>query len=250
MNLIPKSFRYISDKYPVHQIFLSDNESKSMDLTRFHGEKLYGDSYRLWDFGEILNLLSDSFSREIKEAFNTLVPYAYKADLARYCILYQYGGFYLDLGVSNFKPFPVLDNDLIAFSDGFDGESSWNVSNGLIYANPKIGILENCIIQVVQNSKSDYYGKTPLWPTGPGLFGREIARSVGDFRIELGNYDWHYYRRNRFVLPRVGCVAKGKRRVLSKNNLLRNFSRGIPGGNDYTSLWKDRQIYEFKEKSA
>ena len=246
MNLIPKSINYISDKYPVHQIFLSDNARESMDLTRLRGKKLYGDSYRLWEFSEVLNLIDVSFSREIKEAFNNLIPYAYKADLARYCILYQHGGFYLDLGVSSFKPFPVLDNDLIAFSDGFDGESSWNVANGLFYANPKIGILENCINQVAQTSRSGYYGKTPLWPTGPGLFGREIARGVDKFRVELGNYELHYYKRSRFILPRVGCVAKGKRSIMSKNKLLRNFSRGIPGGNDYTYLWQNRQIYGFK----
>jgi len=231
----------------VHQIRLTDLKENVLKRPKFPSNEEYRVSYKLWEFQEILSLLEQAFRPEVKEAFNNLKPYAYKADLARYCILYQFGGFYLDLGVTDFKPFSVLDKDLIAFSDGYDGVSSWNVANGFFYARRGLGILATCIDQIVQNSQIHYYGKTPLWPTGPGLFGRQIANCADNYNLEIGRYEWRYFRKNRFILPRIGCVAKGKRRILSKNNTLRYFTRGIPGGNDYTSMWNSKEIYNSEE---
>jgi hypothetical protein len=227
----------------VHQILLTNLRPESTKQLKFPTMDQFGDLYKLWEFEEITSLLELSFDAEVKDAFTNLKPYAYKADLARYCILYQFGGIYLDLSVTDFKPFAVLDRDLIAFSDGYDGESSWNVANGLFYAKKGLGILSKCISQIVRHSQSHYYGRTPLSPTGPGLFGRQIANSADDYNLEIGQYEWRYYAKNRFILPRVGCVAKGKRRILSRSNTLRHFTRGIPEGNDYTSMWNKNDIY-------
>jgi hypothetical protein len=51
--------------------------------------------YYLFDDNDCREFIKNNYSDKILNAFNSLIPGAYKADLWRYCILYKYGGIYI-----------------------------------------------------------------------------------------------------------------------------------------------------------
>jgi mannosyltransferase OCH1-like enzyme len=53
--------------------------------------------YKFYDDEDAKAFLSLHFPGEISEAFNAIIPGAFKADLLRYCLLFIYGGVYADV---------------------------------------------------------------------------------------------------------------------------------------------------------
>lgn len=66
--------------------------------------------YKLWDDISIKNLLKKHFP-DLLQIYNNLPYVVQKADLARYAILYIYGGVYCDMDSECLKPFDKLIND-------------------------------------------------------------------------------------------------------------------------------------------
>lgn len=62
-------------------------------------------TYVLCDDDECRNLLLDNFGVNYANAFDSLIPGAFKCDLWRYAILYLYGGVYLDIDIKPILPF-------------------------------------------------------------------------------------------------------------------------------------------------
>ena len=63
-------------------------------------------NYYLYDDYDCYKFIKNNFDEDILNTYNSLIPGAYKADLWRYCILYKFGGIYLDIKfepLNNFK---------------------------------------------------------------------------------------------------------------------------------------------------
>ena len=54
-------------------------------------------NHQLFDDYDCREFIKKNFTLEILNAYDSLIPGAYKADLWRYCILYKLGGIYLDI---------------------------------------------------------------------------------------------------------------------------------------------------------
>src|SRR5215210_6280508 len=63
--------------------------------------------HRLFRQDDVIKLLEEKFPKDILETYFALRPYAYRADLARYCILYEFGGLYADLAYFFVRPVPM-----------------------------------------------------------------------------------------------------------------------------------------------
>jgi mannosyltransferase OCH1-like enzyme len=61
----------------------------------------------LMDDEQCRDFIRDNFDKKTLEAYDSLVPGAYKADLWRYCILYKYGGIYLDIKLRSADDFKL-----------------------------------------------------------------------------------------------------------------------------------------------
>jgi len=55
--------------------------------------------YNFYNDEDARTFLSSHFPPEVREAYDALIPGAYKADLFRYCILLIHGGIYADVDV-------------------------------------------------------------------------------------------------------------------------------------------------------
>ena len=161
---------------PIVQIFISDHGGEPPELLRpaIHSVQQCFSAYRYTRYsGESLrSFIEQHFDREVLAAYDKLKPYAYKADLGRYCLLYEQGGWYADISILMRQAVgPMAANvDLVYFFDLGDGvvpgRSLFDVSNSLIYAKPRLALMARAIEQVVRHCRDEFCGS--LIAQGPG----------------------------------------------------------------------------------
>lgn len=209
--------------------------------------------HKLFSHDDIVEFLEDKFPPEVLRAFNTLRPYAYKADLARYCILYELGGIYAD--ISHFfvraLPFdggrPVVFRDLIL-------SAPWDTNNSVFAAPPHNSALALAIEMVCANVKRQHYGPTYLCPTGPALFGKAWAMTSEPEDLITGasslvKRDWL-----RKSAPDIDLPAAPQIQCLLLNGKVATIKRktgppgladlGIADSDNYVDRWNRREVYE------
>lgn len=125
--------------------------------------------YNLFDDNECYEFIKANFNDGVAEAYNKIIPGAYKADLWRYCVLYVNGGVYLDIKYSNVGDFRLKElTDKEYFMADLD-ESGSGIYNAFMICkagNPK---LRKAIEMVTKNVGEELYGDGCLSPTGPVL---------------------------------------------------------------------------------
>ena len=165
----------------VSQIYISDSKA---DLPEYLAtcvaqvKKLYPEfEYHLYNQETLRQFIADHFDASVVSAFDTLKPYAYKADLGKYCLLYALGGWYFDISVKLVNTVSVPDDiNLLAFRDiQQNSKTSWACGVAIMYAKPNNPVFQTAIDLVLANCQNHYYGINPLCTTGPVLFGQALA---------------------------------------------------------------------------
>jgi mannosyltransferase OCH1-like enzyme len=206
-------------------------------LLRLNYEKMTNSHPRfthyLFDENECLNFIKDNFGNEVSNAYNMLVPSAYKSDLWRYCILYINGGIYFDIKfycVNGFKLIALTEKEY--FARDLE-KSGGGTLNGLLAVKPKNEILKNCIRQIVENVKNSYYGKTCLDPTGPGLLGKYFTKQDKE-KMEL-----------YFANINIKNVVDEYVIVFNDVTVLKQYDgyRNAQTKKHYSELWNEKNIY-------
>lgn len=182
----------------------------------------------LFDDNDCREFIRTHFAKDVLEAYDTLIPGAYKADLWRYCVLYINGGIYLDIKlqcINGFKLIELTENNHYVK----DRPLPLSIYNALMAVQKGSPLLWKAIYRVVFNVKKRFYGKSALEPTGPIMLGNIILRNRMRPNIDLRHYQGGGYiiYKNKFVIstnyPEYGNERKRKH---------------------YGTLWGDRQIYK------
>jgi hypothetical protein len=224
-------------------------EENIASLKRHHP----GLPHRLFSDEDILAFLKAKFPREVLDAYNTLKPYSYKADLARYCILYELGGIYADLAYYFARALPFDGKRTTVFRDLFLS-SPWDTNTSVIAAPPRQKALELAIGLVCANVKRRYYGPTPLCPTGPAMFGKALSTACFPEELIVGNSAAYLrgYVGKRLPgvalpeTPRLHCLLFGEDIFVVKRKPVRVAGLadlGIANSDDYLDRWQNRDIY-------
>ena len=232
----------------VSQIFLSDDGA---ELSPYLGhavgtvqQAFSGANYQLYTKETLRDFIQDNYDKEVVAAYDSLKPYAYKADLGRYCLLNKLGGWYVDIGVRLVHLVDVGPRiKFLAFRDiqrfSF---TSWACSIGILYSQPNNLALQFAIEAIVNNCQEQYYGITPLCPTGPTLLGAALAANGGQSDFVYGDYlelTTNHQNKNRaFVLPDGTIMGWGKP---TDGGDLKGL--GAKGTNNYNELWAQKQVY-------
>jgi mannosyltransferase OCH1-like enzyme len=123
----------------------------------------------LFDDNECRSFIETHFDEEVVNAFDTLVPGAYKADLWRYCVLYIHGGIYLDVKykcVNDFRLISLTEKEWFVKDMETSGKG---IYNALMISKPKNPLYKQFIDKVTYNVQNRYYGDSSLSPTGPNM---------------------------------------------------------------------------------
>ena len=158
--------------------------------------------YHLFDDTDCKNFIKENFGLKIYDAFENLIPGAYKADLWRYCILFKYGGIYIDIKfyTNNFNFKELIDNDyFVKDRDGHWENNKIGIYNGFIIAKPKNFIFLKCINDIIDNIQICNMGLNALYPTGPGLMGKYF-KNTDQFILKFSIDGWHIQYNGKNIL--------------------------------------------------
>ena len=266
----------------LHQIFINDDNTLPDVLPSYMHDcteqlkKVYPDSeYNLYSGEDVEKILTDNFDKEIIWAYNKLKPYACKCDLARACILYLYGGLYVDLSILFINQIDKLERwEFFAFRDrNYASIRFWSVMNSIMYSKPKTKVLERVINRILNHCIHDYYGVVPVDVSATTVLGRSIVEEsqyVDNQDIAtLGQlYDMNQIMKlkcfaecqdvikinERFKDINAVFYQDNNKGVMSK---LIAFYKPLEGGNlknlgfkktnNYVQMWYNKQIYNNSE---
>lgn len=188
----------------------------------------------LYDDNDCRELIKKYFNSDVLNAYDTLIPGAYKADLWRLCVLYVYGGIYMDIKlicVNGFKLIELTEqNHFIK-----DRPTPLSIFNSMMVCQKNHPFLMVSINKIVNNVKNKFYGSNPLAPTGPVMLGNLILNHKIRLNIDMIHYEDGGYiiYRNRFVIS-TEYPEYNSERTSTYNSI--NTKR-------YDALWFDKNIY-------
>jgi hypothetical protein len=253
----------------IHQILINDKNKLPDEFPVFHNlcfnqiKKLYAnEDYHLYSGEELEEIIKNNFDSDVFTAYKKLKPYSYKSDLARYCLLYLYGGIYIDLNVYFINTLPNLDKlEFFAFRDlPISSKQSWAVQTGIMYSLPKSKIIKNAIDLIVKHCKEEYYGVQCVDVSATTVLGIAITNSLPHFGIATnGQFDF-------FTLESLDKKTQNKIKKMGyKGNILLGFimdkddkiiairkpahqgdikSLGFSGTNNYKEMWEEKNVYD------
>jgi mannosyltransferase OCH1-like enzyme len=190
-------------------------------------------NYYLYDDDDCRTFIKDNFSEEILDTFDRIIPGAYKADFWRYCILYINGGIYMDikfLPINNFKFMNLVNKEYLCKDIKQSGSG---IYNAIMICKPKNTLLLDAINLVVKNVKNNFYGYSPLEPTGPLLF----KKILNDDYIEKLELSLNVVNSNIYIslneLPILNIYDE------YRDEQKKNSNKPV-----YAVLWKNKNIYK------
>ena len=195
--------------------------------------------YCLSSDAECRAFIETNYEADVLNAFDRLIPGAYKADLWRYCVLYKEGGIYLDIKyqpMNGFRFITLTEKEHLVLDRDKNG-----IYNALMVCRPGNAFLLRAIHQIVANVKLNYYGANALDPTGPGLLAKLITMDERRRMLDMKH--------------RVFFGDLNYRTVLYNNRIIFHSYNGYLGEHDtnkkvgyYGDLWRKRQIYNISVK--
>ena len=191
-------------------------------------------NYYLFDDNDCRNFIQRNFDKDVLFAYDNLIPGAYKADLWRYCILYQYGGIYIDIKFIPYDGFKLVN--LLNKEHWVIDRDKKGIYNAFMVCKKNNQILSLAINQIVENVKNKYYGESPLSPTGPKLlikyFTDEEKINIDMTHTTNGNNS-----DNKFINYNERPILCGYKNYFNERD---SFSVT----EHYYKMWHDRNIYK------
>ena len=212
-----------------------------------------GHDYRLFFEKDIVDLIRNKFPPSVLKAYEGLKAYAYRADLARYCLLHEYGGLYADLSYFFVASVPMPEDKAVVFRGNLTS-SPWDTSNGIIYARPGFPAFECAIKLVCENVKRRYYGLTSLCPTGPVVWGKALAMTCEAEDLVSGLASLQVRAKVMRMVPGISLPEETHIHTQTLKDELIAVKRksykspgltelGIMDGNTYRVMWRKKAIY-------
>jgi mannosyltransferase OCH1-like enzyme len=235
---------------PISQIFLSDADNQELSPFLRHATSTVqgafpNEEHTIYNKETLRQFIADNYDLDILWAYDSLRPYSYKADLGRFCLLNKLGGWYFDIAVrAAHQPVTVGSRvEFLAFRDiQRFSYTSWACATTVLYSKPSNPSLVTAIQMIVKNCHEQYYGITPLCPTGPTLLGAALAANGGNANHVFGDYleltPTHEQKNRAFILPDGTIMAWSKP---SGGGDLAGV--GAKGVNNYNTLWHARSVY-------
>ena len=174
------------------------------------------------------SFISKNFPNKVLNAYDKIIPGAYKADILRYCLLYKFGGVYSDVKQRLNQPLHKLidrKSNLILSQD----LNPHDIQISFMAAKPGLKIFQELINRIVYYIENNEYTEHYLALTGPKLFGK-ILRS----------YSKDYYTiKFKQSGPRSIIDLNTRKIIITKDHSL---ARDIVSG-EYRKQWRERRIY-------
>jgi mannosyltransferase OCH1-like enzyme len=196
--------------------------------------------HKLYSGKECEEYIKIHFDEKILKTYLKLKPYSYRADLFRFLVIYNEGGWYSD---SKQVCYQSLDELQIGkeFVVSLDATINPNCLFTAFFGSvPNHPILKKCIALIIFNVEHKHYGLDCLYPTGPGLFMQgsiDYIRKfpdkclIGRHIIDGQNQSFICFDKTIFIKHKYNSPPQG------------GIYSDISGGNNYGEMWKNWDVY-------
>jgi mannosyltransferase OCH1-like enzyme len=157
----------------------------------------------LFNDNDCAKFIKNNYPNCVYDAYKSLIPYEYKLDLWKYCVLYKYGGIYIDNNL-------ICITKLINFIDSnfFVGEMDYYYNKLLVYSGFIITMANNPILllaisKIISNITNNYYGITAKYPTGSGLLQPIFVKNHIKTQLVFINNIIYY---NKHIIMRIDKI--------------------------------------------
>ncbi len=224
LNLIPKNiFQTWRD------LELTKDMKETIEYLKYMNN---GFNYYLYDDKMCRDFIKDNYDEKILEAYDKIIPGAYKSDLWRCCILYKYGGIYLDIKYkpkNNFSFAFFLDKEYYARDR--QTNNKYGIYNALMIYKPKSEMLKKFIDKIVENINNNFYGNSALDITGPQCLNNFFTQE------EILNFDLDFDG-TQILYKKIPILEEYKNYRAEQKKIL---------GYHYSDLWNKRIVYQKDE---
>ena len=197
----------------IHQIFFNIGKGELDSFPRYieshQNVKLYclnnDIKYKLWNRYEIDNLVNNS-NKNIKDIYKNFRYDIQKIDFAKYLLIYNYGGIYIDLDINIIADIKCLFDKEYVFVRWNNSHLPYNaIVGGLSKSKLWKEIILECIRSTKEKDSMDIYKK---WK------GRYVYQTTGHYMIQ------RVLKREKiskkYLLNILDILSKGKR-IIGKN---------------------------------
>ena len=202
-------------------------------------------TFHLFNDAECRRYIHDHFEADVLEAYDRLIPGAFKADLWRLCVMWREGGIYLDAKFSIRVPLREyvagISGPWMVKDDWQPRQDQTSPYQGILLAPPGHPVFLRGIRKSVENVALRFYGFTCLEPTGPIMIANILSAE------ERATFFHFQMKPTEGFLHEVYDTAT--------NTLYYSETRGyrldqnmdmLKFGNQehYTHAWKHRRVYK------
>jgi hypothetical protein len=195
---------------------------------------------RIYDVSACVAFLEEHFPKDIIAAYHALKPLAYKADLWRLCVLYVYGGIYMDIKLrptDTFQLKTLLTREHFVydgpFKDSTGTHTQSSIYNGLMSCKAGNSILLKAIVAIVWNVSRGFYGASSFAITGPHLlasFYESATNKEPLYLMHCGPPDNQTIKRNNIHDVTLFTEYPEYRTEVARMT-------------GYSSMWTNKQVY-------
>jgi mannosyltransferase OCH1-like enzyme len=228
--------------------------SKMFELCHTKWVKLNPSYKVIWYTGKQRESFLQEFDINVYNAYKKLKPRAFKADLWRLCILYKYGGVYVDAQSTPYKCIDYImkytsKKNKYNFISALDCKQSGNgIHNGFIISSPRHPFLYQCIQDIILNINTKNYTDNILEVTGPLCLLKSIQKVTNKKNFCLGynkcNYPF-YLLKFEFGPSQYISDPANNIILLSKKYsfLVYLYEKILKRKTSYSFMWKNKDIY-------
>lgn len=181
--------------------------------------------YRLIDDQFMKEFIGEHYGSEVQQLYSDNRIPASRCDLARLMLVYEFGGFYVDLSMELRKSLNSLcSNELVLlqrddFSNYIGKEHAAHFTNSIIGARAKSPFIKKCIDDVIENFRQRKFNHDVINASGPGVINKNLAY----FRSNSANFSVHAISFRKAV----GSLFEYRRNPKFSNTWLDQQKKGI-----------------------
>lgn len=206
--------------------------------------------YHFYDDDACRAYIQEHYPGRVSQAYEKIIPGAYKADLFRYMVLYREGGVYMDCKSSTIIPLRDLigeEDEVVVFRDRPMG----TLLNSFMACTPGHPLIKEVLDMSVENILSNHYGENPLDITGPQTLGRAFNRLLmRDEKSDItpGRYSGINVVGSFYVLGSGetafdALVKADGQPVIAKTSPNYYNKEANPHRMDYDKMWNNRSVF-------
>jgi mannosyltransferase OCH1-like enzyme len=184
-----------------------------------------------------LSYLKQHYDTIIVQAYNKVIPGAYKADLFRACIINKEGGCYFDNKQINKEPLRTFINkndDIVLCNDAIKNA----IYNAIYISIPNTDLTSSYVDNILYNIQTNYYGTCGLCPTGPCLL-----KKTFDHSTYKNKYIRLYHKKYMFTTSNQNSIIDN----LTLKKIIYTHYMGYYNNKrqNYDAMWYNKNIYKY-----